>query len=233
MKKIRTLQDLTDRLDDDLVWRKREISTLKFLHDRARGHEKTALRRAGIALLYAHFEGYFKAAGTSYAEYVSRQNLRYRDLVPGFLALSVRAKLSQVADSARGQLLSQIAAFFVESMDEPVRLSWENAVKTKSNLGSERLKDIFAFLALDYQYFEIREKTVIEHLLVHRNSIAHGKPLLVEDDDFERLTKEVTGMLDKFRDILEDSAQAQSFLRAGVGDVEPNSSGAFRDESEL
>ncbi len=177
MTKIRTANDLSNYLDREQSWRKKEIITIKLIHDSAREHHAEMLRRAGVALLYAHWEGFVKTTGTAYVEYVSRQNLRYRDLQPGFLALAMKAQIEQAISSARGQILTQVAEFFLNRMDETAKLVSSNAVQTKSNLSADRLRDIITVLGLDYSPFKLLEKTVIERLVSQRNSIAHGQYL--------------------------------------------------------
>ena len=80
-------------MDDELAWRKRELTTLKHMVERARSHEKVFLLRAAVCVLYAHWEGFVKAAATSYASFVDAQGLRYRDLAPNFVALGLRAEI--------------------------------------------------------------------------------------------------------------------------------------------
>lgn len=62
--KIRTLEDLNDRLTADLVWRKIEIADLKALiENRSFSDSKhNTLLRGGVTLLYAHWEGYIKSS---------------------------------------------------------------------------------------------------------------------------------------------------------------------------
>jgi hypothetical protein len=65
--KIRTLEHLNQRLTDDLIWRKREMSDLKSLVKNRSFHysQHIAVLRSGVTLLYAHWEGYIKTAATS------------------------------------------------------------------------------------------------------------------------------------------------------------------------
>lgn len=214
MSKIRTANDLSNYLDSEQSWRKKEIITIKLMHDGAREHHAVMLRRAGIALLYAHWEGFVKATGTAYVEYVGRQNLRYRDLQPGFLALAMKAQIEQAVSSAKGQLLTQIAEFFVNRMDEPVKLVSSKAVQTKSNLSADRLRDIITVLGLDYRPFELLEKNVIERLVSQRHSIAHGHYLDVDRKEFGTLHQQTLAMLDEFRTQVENAALTHAFQQS-------------------
>lgn len=74
MTKVRTLSDLSDAMDAEFAWRKKELHTVK---SAVIANEKTANRdtyiRSAVAMLYAHWEGFIKNAGTFYLEFVSQQ----------------------------------------------------------------------------------------------------------------------------------------------------------------
>lgn len=220
MRKIRTLFDLSESLDKELSWRKHELINLKLYHDQARSHIATMLRRAGIAILYAHFEGFVKAAGKSYVEYVSRCGVRFKDLRPGFVALGLKRELFPGTESARGSVLRELVVSLTNRADEIAELPWASAIQTKSNLTSERLRDIVLVLELDYRPFELRAKTIIDRLVDQRNHIAHGQSLEVDSDEFIRLHAEVMDMIEIFRTQIENAAQSGSFRRQVLDTIE-------------
>lgn len=211
MKKIRTPRDLEDFLDGELSWRKKELITIKLMHDKARDHQAVMLRRAGIALLYAHWEGFVKSAGTAFVGFVSLQGLTYRQLRPNFSALGMKGAVLQSRDTERGEVLVRIAEFFLTHMDDKAILPTAKVVQTKSNLSSGRLRDILAILGLDYSPFQLREKTVIDRLVDQRNQIAHGQYLDIDVQDYSQLHHEVVQMLDEFRSQISNSAQSAGF----------------------
>jgi len=57
---IRTLEQLTDHLANDLAWRKRELSEVKGLVEakNASDQRHRALLRSGVCILYSHWEGF-------------------------------------------------------------------------------------------------------------------------------------------------------------------------------
>jgi len=209
--KIRTAQQLDDCLSRDLAWRKKELITLKFLHDKSRDHQQDLLRRAGVALLYAHWEGFVKSAGTAYVEFVARQNLRYRDLQPNFIALGAKKQLQQFAASSRGTILCTAGDFFINQLGNRARLVWETAVETKSNLSAQLTRDILAILGLDYRPFEVHEKTVIERLREWRNGIAHGRYLRVRITDYHELHEKALDLLDELRTQISNAAMGRTY----------------------
>jgi hypothetical protein len=73
--KIRSVSELVDFLDEDLAWRKRELTTFRFLMGRSRPHEREAVLRAAVCVLYAHWEGFVKNGATGYVNYVALKGL--------------------------------------------------------------------------------------------------------------------------------------------------------------
>jgi MAE_28990/MAE_18760-like HEPN len=214
---IYTASQLHDALSEDVSWRKKELINLKLMHEAARDHQAEMLRRAGIALLYAHWEGYVKAAGTAYVEFVARQNLTYRELTPNFIALGMKAHLAHAAESSRGEILTRVVKFFTAEIARRARLNWDRAVQTRANLSAELLRDIVFSLGLDYRPFEVREKSVVEPLRKRRNSIAHGRHLPVDADEYAHLHNEIvghedfSGLLEEFRTQIDNAAQLGTF----------------------
>ena len=101
MKKIRTLEQLSDKLAEELVWRKKELSILKSLIDSKsfESAKRNALLRSGITMLYAHWEGFVKVAANSYLEFVAMQKLPYNQLANNFIALAMKDQLDQAKET--------------------------------------------------------------------------------------------------------------------------------------
>ena len=60
---VRTINELQDALDSTLSWRRVELSALKGMIEQHESRSQSlpagrSLRRAGIAMLYAHWEGF-------------------------------------------------------------------------------------------------------------------------------------------------------------------------------
>src|ERR1700754_930096 len=79
---MRTLEDLQDALDHELAWRRVEIQAVRSVGRRLQAVAQDAVCRAGVAMLYAHWEGYVRAALAAYLSYVARRRLKYRELSP-------------------------------------------------------------------------------------------------------------------------------------------------------
>jgi hypothetical protein len=212
---IRTNEQLNDTLSEDLVWRKKELSTWRFVvenKDHAVDRQPTLLRGA-IALLYAHWEGYVKSASRAYIDFVHHQRLKYEELAPNFIALGARSLMNQAVTSSKiGQHLA-ITEFFRNKMGDRCSLPYKVGLNTKSNLSSQVLKDIVTTLGLDYSFFETKEMLLDERLLKQRNTIAHGEYLLVDIDDYREMSDQVLSMLEVFRTEIDNAAALRTYLR--------------------
>lgn len=199
MTRKMTSATFLDYLDKESSWRRKELITLKLMHDKSRDHQRELLRRAGVALLYAHWEGFVKKAGTEYVRFVANQFLRFKELTDNFVALGMKAHLGVVNDSEKGEVLISAVRFLRHGMGEKATLTWDKAVRTKSNLSSERLRDVVSTLGLDYTPFAAKEKLLIQRLLDYRNGIAYGQNIAVDEKEFVSLHEGTLEAVDEFK----------------------------------
>ncbi len=118
--KIQTLEDLNERLTDDLLWRKKEISDLKRLIEMRKfsSSKHKALLRSGVTLLYAHWEGYIKTAGNSYLEFVAIRKLKYEELATNFVAIAMKQKLNNATETNKATVFTEVADFMLTQMSQ-------------------------------------------------------------------------------------------------------------------
>ena len=64
--KIRTKEEFQDAVDSETSWRKKELSAINSNISSARKFSKNTALRAGIAMLYAHWEGLVKKVASYY-----------------------------------------------------------------------------------------------------------------------------------------------------------------------
>ena len=209
--KLRTLDAFGQHLDDEFAWRRKELSAIWADVKSAKQHTKEMRLRSGVALLYAHWEGFVKQAAEAFLSYVNLKRLRRDELSLPFLALSLweEAKDHKNLDEATRYLC--IARFFVSELNEKAKLPVEGVAKTGSNLNSVRLKAIVLSMGLDYSPYELKENLLDSELLRWRNSIAHGKALCPAERDFDLLYAEVTDLMRVLKDQLQNAAALQSF----------------------
>ena len=211
--KLRSVSELTDYIDRDLTWRKREISTMKLQVGRARQHEQDPLVRAGVCLLYAHWEGFVKQTSTAYLNYVARKGLKYRELQASLVALSLRSQFAVCGESTKITLRADLTEFLLSDLNESASIPWDDAVDTRSNLKCEVLKEITRMLNVDYTSYAVKELIIDGKLLYYRNNIAHGAEMMLPASDYEELHREVLWLLERFRDDVENAAVVEAYKR--------------------
>ncbi|NXY95684.1 hypothetical protein HYE82_15055 [Streptomyces sp. BR123] len=212
---MRTLAELQDSLDDDLAWRRSELHSYLSATRRA-GSESPAQRalcRAGVPLLYAHWEGYAKHCLSLYLQYVGRRRLKYGELHPAFVALGHESSLdSQEGLSATRRIVRRAHALL---SGDNVRASipWRRGVDTQSNLNSSRCFDLFESLGLDASPLSTKARLIDYSLLRARNEIAHGQYLDIDSASYEELHLEVLAILDFVRNTVSAAAENGLYRR--------------------
>jgi hypothetical protein len=216
MKKIRTFEDLEQRLTDDLSWRRKELLDLNSL---IRSKSYNVLLRSGVVLLYAHWEGYIKTAASSYLEFVSRQKLTYNELATNFVAVAMKARLDEAKESNKATVFTEVAYFILTQGNERSIIPYEKVVSTDSNLSSLILREITCLLGLDYSPYKLKEKLIDEQLLKRRNMIAHGESLAslsLDRDEYQQLHSEILAVMQDFRTQVENHAIQKLYQRSVI-----------------
>jgi len=210
---MRTKAELVQKIDDDLVWRRRELTDFRALiQDGNVERRRSALIRAGVALLYAHWEGFVKCCGTHYLEFVAIQGKKASELRRNFLAVKLHSQLIEASRSKKSSAVERVIDYFCTKMDSPLKFSAKNVVDTKSNLSSSVLEEIIWTLGLNMMPFETKRKMIDSSLVERRNFIAHGQFLNIDVKDYLELHDEVIWLIDEFRTQLQNAAVTDAFL---------------------
>jgi hypothetical protein len=210
--KIRSAEDLTDYLDDDLAWRRKEIIELRTMAKSAKAKKADVHVRAGVAMLYAHWEGFIKNAANAYVVFVSARGMKTRELQDSFIALSIKSKLTLLGDSGKSSVAVQAIAYFMSLLDKPALLPVAG-ITAEGNLKSEVFVNIAGWLGIDVAQYSARFNLIDETLLASRNKIAHGEYLSISPERFETLAAEILELMVWFKTDLENAAALKSFQR--------------------
>ena len=212
---VRTLAELEAALDDSLSWRRIEIGTIKSNLDSAYSHGPhspltRALARSGIAMLYAHWEGFARDAFGAYVDFLARRKLKVSELNDG-LARTVFDALSRrlaSGDEAATVLL-------LEAIRSPnsarAAIPKSSMANTKSNLRSKVLMEILSSVGLDHSEFETKAQLIDRTLCDARNEIAHGRDNFPTADQFTELRDEVLPMMETIRHKIIAAARAGDY----------------------
>ena len=209
----RTPDQLVATLERALSWRKKELTDLKFTVSLALEARQRMLLRAAVCLLYAHWEGFIKDAATEYIRYMASQGLQLEDVAINFVALGFRSDIVVAGNSRRPTLHTDLIDTILNGQRQPFTPQWREAVDAGSNLDSRHLEDILCQVGLNPQDYLSKGHLLNERLLKNRNAIAHGDGIPIEVNDYDELHEVIVGLLDKFRDDLEQAAISSSYLR--------------------
>lgn len=211
---IRTTEQLTDRIAEDLVWRRKELTELRGAIQAAEGklHSKV-LMRAAVAILYAHWEGFVKKAASNYLEFVASHRLPYRKLAPNFISLALRSKFRELSKNERLTAANSLAEFMISQMESKSNVPYKNVIDTKSNLSSTVFEEILAILGLDRSLFATRLNFIDANLVNVRNHIAHGEALFLNTKEYLELHDEVIALIETFRNEVENCSVLKTFER--------------------
>ncbi|WP_425582508.1 MAE_28990/MAE_18760 family HEPN-like nuclease [Streptomyces synnematoformans] len=211
---LRTVNELQDWLDQDLAWRRSELHSFLSSVRRTRSDSvaQRAFCRAGIPLLYAHWEGYTKSSLSAYLKFVGRRKLTYAELDAGFITLAVEAAI----DSMHGASSTQRSIQRVKTLladNTRASIPWRRGVDTRANLNSGHCFDLFELLGLNSEPLHLKSHLIDYELLRVRNEVAHGEYLNVDPIAYEELHSTVIDILNFIRNTISAAAENGSYRR--------------------
>ncbi|WP_416530804.1 MAE_28990/MAE_18760 family HEPN-like nuclease [Streptomyces coelicoflavus] len=208
---MRTPGEIEDALNQDLAWRRTELHSMLAQIRVASGPALNCLCRAGVALLYAHWEGYSKKALSDYLRYVARRKLKASELVDCFVAMAFEAKIAKEQDMSRTR--RSIYRITLLREDSRPHIPSGDGVDTQSNLNSDLCFEIMHSLGLDPSAFETKRMLMDYSLLAARNKIAHGEYIDINPEDYETLHYEVISMIETMRNIIMDAVDNRKYRK--------------------
>lgn len=212
MSKIRTVTNAQLFLDNDFGWRLQEISDIKTSIRSLEGAKSRTLIRAGVALLYAHWEGFVKNASQVYLEFVASQKLTYQELKICFIVFGLKKELDLIANSKRHAKNAKVIEFITNELGNRANLSYNDAIDTESNLSSTVFQGIIESLGIDSTPYETKFNLIDESLLSRRNRIAHGEFLDIGPNDYAGLSDEVVALMRSYKNNIENCLVLKSYM---------------------
>ncbi len=128
--KLHTVSQLQTVLDGDFAWRLKEIADLKSAVKGGALSDRTLIR-AGVALLYAHWEGFVKLAATSYISFVDLQGKRYDQLQTCFSVFGMRKHVADVVGAKKSSVRIAAIEFILGSRGAATKLKAKAAIDTE------------------------------------------------------------------------------------------------------
>lgn len=213
MEKVRTLSEMQTALDREMAWRIKEIGVFK-VGAGSSGPQRKPFIRAGVALLYAHWEGFIKTASEIYLSYVESRGLPYRELKPCFVVFGLKGKINTLVESKKSSPNVEAIEFIFSKMDETARLQINTAVNTESNLTSKVFCNIAGSLDISTSPYETKFNLIDSSLVNKRNRVAHGEYLDIRGSDFSSLVDDVLSLMRLYKTDIENAASLEFYRRA-------------------
>lgn len=209
--KVRTLTELQDKLDQDIQWRKKEIVDFKFIIENNRTSTRIApLVRGGIALSYAHWEGFVKMASSIFISFISTKKIPLGNMKMNFIALSYLKRINK--GNGIEECINLISDI-INNGGQACKISDKDVIDTKSNLKFHVLKDILISLGLEESHFASNENFIDKKLVEPRNDIAHGTYRDIVYEDFDIVYRNVIPLMEYFKTLIENNASLGSFKK--------------------
>ncbi|WP_067899941.1 MAE_28990/MAE_18760 family HEPN-like nuclease [Nocardia vaccinii] len=211
--KIRTVDQLFDRIADDQAWRKKEMSIFAAQAAQSRGAVQAALIRPMVALLYAHWEGFIKNSIHFYLLYLSSLNLPLDDLRDEIVAVCMRNRIRAASPAQRIGPHVEVIRFLRKNGIEPATIPIKKEdIDTESNLSSPVLKDLLLSIGCIFTPYEKYRDLIDDQLVSARNKIAHGESHYIELSEWDDLRKDILMIMDDIALQIVDSANLKSYL---------------------
>jgi len=211
LAKIRALDHFQDALDKEMSWRL-ELKAFS-IASRSNSTDRRHFIRAGVALLYAHWEGFVKNSSESYLGFVSSRGLKYSELKSCFSVFGLKSKLQTLSDSRQSFANIDAFEFILSELDKTAKFQMGSAINTESNLTSKVFDNIARSLDIDLASYTSRFNLIDESLVRRRNMIAHGEFVDIGGREFGELQDAVLQMMREYKADLENAASTESYKR--------------------
>lgn len=207
--RIQTFDNLSNKLYGELSWRRKELTLIKSKIPAEKNSLQSAMIRASIPLLYAHWEGFVKLTMSYYLEFVSNKFLKNNELKTQFIALSLQNKLGDLSNGSF-ENRTKIIDFMFSEINKRSNIPKKNIINTKSNLRFEVLKEILFILDLDDNHID-SQKNLINDLCDERNYIAHGEHKLVDFTTFNGFFIDIISLMEYLKTTIENNAIQEKY----------------------
>ena len=212
---VRDEGELTGRLDRDMAWRTRELSSLSLVLQRAEALVQVGLMRGLICLLYAHWEGFVRNAARSYLEYIANRRLKYRELRRNFLVIGLRPYITGVASGGRSiSADTKLVRAVFDAGEERTSKSIVQVIETKPNLDSRVLREILSAVGFETREYLSKGPLLDKRLVGNRNKIAHGEQLEIQMSDYLDLHAAVIELMNRFKEDIETAVVTRNYRAA-------------------
>lgn len=216
--KIKSKECFLDVIQSERAWRRKELTNLGSLIHKSREVHNTTLVRAGILLLYSHWEGYIKKVCEAFFHYMNFKAHKYSDLKPNFIAMGIANDFNGNFPQKKFDSYMKSVSFIISDSDKRTfNVDVDSRVDTKSNLSTEVLVDLLNMVGIDTEHFTNNQQYIDSKLLKYRNAIAHGErtdnnpDLSIGEAEYLELYLRVNALLDHFESIICNHIELETY----------------------
>ena len=207
MAKKESIEKVQETLDEDSVWRKRELGTLKAIlqSEATRDHEQLLFCRASITLAYAHWEGFTKNGIRTVLKYVSDLEIKLADINDGLLAHSLHKKIQSSSKENSSAALTQLVRTIRKGSSENFLFNRKNF--NKQSLDEKVFRNLMTEIGIECDTIlsampGVTDISIGARLVKRRNEIAHGERLDLEKIECIKILETVQVLIDVIKDNL-------------------------------
>ncbi len=207
------LEKLLSNIERDWIRRQRELTFYKQALSMVDEYQKDTLARAGILLLYAHWEGFIKHISQKFLDCFANANI---NTVPEYVLVSHLARMNDVFEAKHSKFDCAYHSLHCLSEGSQICRSLSEIIKTESNLNSKNLKKIAKLVGANFSQFETRLRFIDYNFVSLRHAIAHGEGIELSEREFLELESDITTLMDIFKkNIIDSAVYANEFNKKG------------------
>lgn len=212
--KIKTVHQLSTALNDEISWRMREIIELRMQAAKKNHSAHKTILRAGVAVLYSHWEGFIKVSSELLLNYISNQKLKNEELSDVYVIQSLKSHLFTLIETKNSDAAVESLNFILSKMKSNSSINHKNYVNTESNLSSEVFDRIAKSIGVDVEKYMHLYPFIDESIVNKRNYIAHGEFIDISLDEYKRISDRVFYLIRLYKDDIENIAAIKSYTKA-------------------
>lgn len=226
-----SLNDVRAELEEELTWRANEMRFFRNrLTDLSDVADQERYCKSLVVMLYAHFEGFWKAAFTIYLSELNRMSLSCGVAVDNIVAASMAELFQSLNDPNKksdffrksapddtglhrfgrhAEFAGRLQDVLASTVDVPIDL----VLDTESNLTPTVVRKTLFRMGFDHEEFKSDEGTV-NQLLRRRNDIAHGSARSgVQVTAYRTLESSVMGIMHRVVVFIFEALDKQKYLK--------------------
>lgn len=198
---------------EDFTWRVRELSDLKQVIRLSGNTYAGVARKAALALVYAHWEGYVVFVAGAYLTYIAKRKRVFADLMPSLCAVSLAGHVQewQKQKDTIGLRL-KIVETIQSLQNQQFRKVPNNSINAGGNLNFERFSDICKVMMVDAATIIADQEYLDNEIVGVRNHIAHGGSVVISEERLTKASEFVLSSMRSFRNDIENCVLHRTFM---------------------